>query len=706
MRFFCKIILIFLCLLNSGEGSLFEDLLLVEKIDRELKDRLPLFYNQSVIGGYLNMPSARMEEAGTVGLGAAFASPYAVYGANFQIFSRLELSANYRIYNGCLEGNFGREGFGDDADRTGNIKIGVLQPQDGIPLLPSISIGAEDFIGSKRFNAQYIVATKEWRHANFEASLGWGRGRIKGFFGGIAWTPFRQSGVPFFKDLSLLAEYDGNNYKGHSHEHPLGRKVKTRLNLGVNLLAGNLVQFSLSSLRGVEVAGAVSLRYPLGSSAGFFPKVDDPPLYVSPLDTEPLGVSRPEKEFAGELAYAFGGEGLDLYKVYLSYDSKMKKVLWLKVVNDRYREEGVVKERIYHVLAALTPSDIDSVVVVMEEEGIASHSYHFRREDLSRYRLHKISSVELGILAPMKEATGAPSFYDRELLFERSKRIWSFTVRPRMLTYFGGPKGKVKYDLGMLASPDGVLFNQVYYKLQVGYSIKSSLSDVSATDRLNPSRLPNVRTDTVRYFQSNTVSLEQAYLQKGWNLGKGWFTRLAAGYFEIAYGGVAAEVLYYPVNSNWAIGLESATVWKRRYHGIGFTTEIREVKGSQPVYRHFVGEQAFLSVYYKFRPLNLQFKLMGGQFLAKDWGGRVEAFRYFSNGLRVGIWYTATNGHDRVNGHTYFDKGFFFVIPLDMFMKQSSRNLITYAMSAWLRDVGAVALTGKPLFPSLNEERW
>ncbi len=94
-----------------------------------------------------------------------------------------------------------------------------------------------------------------------------------------------------------------------------------------------------------------------------------------------------------------------------------------------------------------------------------------------------------------------------------------------------------------------------------------------------------------------------------------------------------------------------------------------------------------------------------GQFLAKDKGVRTEVGRYFKSGVRFSLWCTVTNGHDQVNGKTYFDKGFSFLIPLDIFLKQSSLSYLGYVMSAWLRDVGARAATGKRLYWTLEESR-
>ena len=274
------------------------------------------------------------------------------------------------------------------------------------------------------------------------------------------------------------------------------------------------------------------------------------------------------------------------------------------------------------------------------------------------------------------------------------------------MTFFGSTSGKFKYNVSAVASPEGYILDQLYYKFQISYAIKSSMQGLGGPDRANPSRLLIVRTDTLKYFQTNTFSMEQAYLQKGWNFGKGWFYRIALGYFESAYGGAATELLYYPVNSHWAIGAEFAAVPKRHYHGIEFKSTTLQLRGNRYVKVPFIGIQYFLDFYYDFKPLNMDLLLSAGQFLAKDKGIRIDVGRYFKSGLRFSLWCTFTNGHDHVNGHTYFDKGFAFIIPLDIFLKQSSRNYIGYAMAAWLRDVGARAETGKKLYWTLEEERY
>jgi hypothetical protein len=229
---------------------------------------------------------------------------------------------------------------------------------------------------------------------------------------------------------------------------------------------------------------------------------------------------------------------------------------------------------------------------------------------------------------------------------------------------------------------------------------------MTGVDRLNPSHMFTVRSDSMKYYQTNSLHLEQAFLQRSWNLGRGLFYRVAAGYFEVAYGGAATELLLYPVGSPLAIGLEFAAVWKRRYDGFGFFHKVKKFDGTKVEYLPFTGYQAFLDLYYDYKPLSVDAKVTAGRFLAKDLGVKLEVGKYFKSGMRFSIWYSWTNANEKLNGSKYHDKGFSFIIPLDMFMKQSSRNYVGYAMAAWLRDQAAQADTGKTLYSTLSQERF
>lgn len=685
-------------------SSLFRDLETVHQIDRQIHNELPLIINYNLQGGYFTMPSARTYTAGTTGFGFAYVPPYHIWSLGFQFFDHLEATGNYWIFNGILDGAFGHLGFGDSAERAANFKWVLLRKEDGLPLLPNFAIGWNDFMGTCRFRSFYVVATQTFDCLNLEGTLGWGTGRIDGFYGGLAWTPFHNFNF-FLKDLSVVAEYDANNYKHHPHEHADGRVVKSRINAGLQFTLWDLLRFSGSSLRGDDWAGSIAMSYNLGTTKGFLPKVKDPTPYLAPVDTQPLGVLRSRQELAQELAFAFQEQGFDLYNLYLVPGPNGQDDLWMKVVNVRYREEEEVRSRIEYVLGALTPSNIANVTTVIEAEGIPEQEYRFRRDDLQRYADGKLGEAEFSLIAPMSEVSSKPNSYDAALLYQRRKRICIWTFRPWVRTFLGSSRGKFKYEVGLALNPEGYLFDEIYYNICGTYTAKSSAFDIQSSDFLNPSKLINVRTDAILYNQSNSWHLEQAYIQKSWNLGLGWFSRLALGYFETAYAGAAWEALYYPVQANWALGFSTATLFKRGYYGVGFQ-KIRKFTSEGAIYFPYTGLQYFVDFYYQYRPLSLDFKITAGQFLARDKGIRMEGGRTFLSGLRVGLWYTFTNANDEVNGSRYYDKGFSITMPLDLFLNKSSRTRIGYSMSAWLRDCGAISATGKQLYPTLYWERY
>ncbi|MDE3045296.1 MAG: YjbH domain-containing protein [Verrucomicrobiota bacterium] len=692
--------------LDPSTEQLFRDLETAEQINKKISDQLPLIVNYQLQGGYFTMPSARTYDAGVLSFGFSYLPPYRVWNLGFQFFDHLETTGNYWIFKGIMDSTFGHLGFGDEADRGANVKLILFKRQDDpdYAFVPNVAIGMNDFLGTCRFKSFYAVATKEFFPWNLEATFGWGMGRIHGFFGGLAWSPWRHSEY-FWKGFSFIAEYDANNYEYHVPEHTWGREVKSRINAGLQFNFLKNLRASVSSIRGVDWASSIALNYNLGETKGWLPKIYDPPPYVAPIDHDPLGILRSREEFAQELAFAFKEQGLDLYSVRLVPENEGKNRLWIKIINIRYWEEEVVRTRIERVLAALAPKNVQTITAVIEADGLLVHEYRFRTQDLKRYSEEKMGDDEFRIIAPLSEVSKRPKDYDSCQLYKRQKQIWVLTMRPWLTTFFGSSQGKFKYEVGLALGPEGYLWDQFYYCLTGTWSLIASTQNLSSNDILNPSKIINVRTDSLKYNQSNSFHVEQAYIQKSWNMGRGWFSRLGLGYFEVAYAGIAAEALYYPVGSNWAIGFEVAGLRKRDYFGLGFQG-VRKLTSQGYQYFHYTGLQYFVDFYYEYKPFHLDFKVTAGQFLAFDKGIRLDASRMFSSGLRVGLWYTFTNANDVINGHRYYDKGFSITLPLDFFLNKSSRTRVGYSMAAWLRDCGQRASSGKQLYNTVYYERF
>jgi hypothetical protein len=365
----------------------------------------------------------------------------------------------------------------------------------------------------------------------------------------------------------------------------------------------------------------------------------------------------------------------------------------------------MTRDRIQHVLAALLPADIDMAVVVIESYGLPCQQYVYLHDLLTLFSCHHMGPFEFDLLTPRENVTQSEWATTREIFFRRLDP-WRIRYSPRLETFFGSAKGKFKYDFGVRADIEGFLPKDIFYELQLSYTLASTINNIGSWDKYNPSQLPNVLTDYVIYRQQKHFSTDKAYLQKNWNLGCGLFGRISGGYFQVNYGGIAGELLWYPANKCLALGVEGAILKKRSYTGLGFQNKLRQLDGYTPTYIPYTTlQQWFFDLYLDLPAWNMAAKLSAGQFLAKDFGGRIEVTRYFESGLRLTGWMTVTNAEDVMHGEKYFNRGIAIELPLDLFYRCSSRKVWNYGLAAWLRDAGAFIPTGKGLFEMINRER-
>jgi hypothetical protein len=201
------------CECADSQERLMYDLLTVDYWNQRINERMPVMYNHLLQGGYFAMPSARMGDEGEIGIGYSYVPPYRNFNMRFQLLKRLEISGNYRIFHGVDDPILSPLGFGDFSDKGANAKIALFLPEDSDYQLPGISFGFEDFLGTRSFNARYLVFTQVFRDYHLEITLGAGAKRIRGIFGGISWMPFRNLCEPYLKGLSLVAEYDATPYR-------------------------------------------------------------------------------------------------------------------------------------------------------------------------------------------------------------------------------------------------------------------------------------------------------------------------------------------------------------------------------------------------------------------------------------------------------------------------------------------------------------
>lgn len=203
--------------------------------------REPSFSNYGTTG-LIQMPSARLHEAGSLALSWTHNEPYLRGSLIAYPFDWLEATYGYTDINNALYSNVASfSGSQSYKDKGFDVKVRLLKESN---MLPNVAFGIRDLAGSNQFEAEYLVASKFINNIDFTLGLGWGdlsHGRYKnplsilgdglnnrisnneggqggefvtdryfrgpvGLFGGI------ELFLPNTKGLRIKIEYDSTNY--------------------------------------------------------------------------------------------------------------------------------------------------------------------------------------------------------------------------------------------------------------------------------------------------------------------------------------------------------------------------------------------------------------------------------------------------------------------------------------------------------------
>jgi len=212
--------------------------------------------------------------------------------------------------------------------------------------------------------------------------------------------------------------------------------------------------------------------------------------------------------------------------------------------------------------------------------------------------------------------------------------------------------------------------------------------NIRDTRRTSNSRLPPVRTNVVRYADEDTT-LNSLFALYQWRPAKNIYGRVAAGYLESMFGGVSAEVLWKPINSRLALGVEASWVKQRDFdQRFGF--------------RDYSVLSAHGSAYYDFGRGYFG-RLDVGRYLAGDVGATVYFDREFDNGWLVGGFFTLTNVSAEDFGEGSFDKGIRFRIPVTWFLGKPSPRAVGTIIRPIQRDGGAKLYSPGQLYPQVRD---
>lgn len=592
-------------------------------------------------------------------------------------------------------------------DKGFNLKFSY-QPK--YKLLPKVAIGLNDFAGHSLFSREYIVATKEIKNFKVNMGMGWGafsqqkplknplsvisdgfidrpsiynesygvggnfssgswfRGPV-GIFGGI------EMNIPYAKGLKVKMEYDPFDYMDFSccggGTSPISETLRMKdsnINIGMSfpIFKENL-NLDVSYIKGNTIN--VSIAFGANFSNDFFPK----PKFSKKVKPKISQTLKDSNSFYIDLL-----NNLNKKELFLQSASFKENKLDITISNSKYRSH--IRSASYAAATSMSVAKEYSLNIDNIEVTHLNADMELNRINITASSLDKPKYTEL-IKRDTKISNPSVGGYKKG----------DFTPGINFPAFFYGWTPAMVNHIG---SPEKFLFAGAIIRVdtELQFSRRLMLSSNFAFDIVNNfdgkvsdpgSQMQNVRTEVVRYLQEGDQYIPQMQLDYLLPLTNEINAKISSGLLERMYGGIGAEVIYKPINKRYSIGAEFYQVKQRDFD-------------QRFKFKEYETGTGHVNFKYKFNEgiiLNLSY----GKYLAKDIGYTFDLSRRTKSGFRAGFWFTKTNVSAEVFGEGSFDKGFYFQIPIDLFLRQHKGGYTNFRLRPLTRDGGQKLNQGNPL---------
>ncbi|MEM9797272.1 MAG: YjbH domain-containing protein [Pseudomonadota bacterium] len=676
------------------------------------------------VPGLIDMPSAQMQPDGdlTTTL-SGLSNESGRVQLSFQITPRLQGVFRYATIPDFLPGDPG-EPFDRTYDRSFDLRYQVLTEGR---LRPALTVGLQDFGGTSLYAGEYVVATKDvGDRLTVTGGIGWGRfGSDGGFdnplrvfgdrfetrpevdvgrggeFEADQW--FRGDAALFagvqyqFSDRLLLkAEYSSDAYELEEERDILDRRTPFNFGFDYDLRPG--LKLGGYALHGDEVGVTLAFTLnPKRSAIG------------SGLEGAPLPVTiRPDQSARPDLWVRSWTADPALETTIVDTLDTLLEQIGLQLVstrieateaeirfrNPRYGSQAQAVGRVARAMTGALPSSVETFIIVPEtEEGLAGAAVILRRSDLERQENAPRGAASMQAAARLVDSTRIPG--ETEMLDAAYPRF-SWALSPYVAFSTFDPDNPLRFDIGAQLSADlqpvrGLVFSGALRQRLVG--------NRDEADRPSNSVLPRVRSESFLFARNTGPFIPYLTGAYFFRPAESFYGRVSAGLLESQYGGASAELLWAPVDSRLAIGVEASQVRQRDFEMDFDFQDLDATTG-------------FVSAYYD-HGNGFHSRLDVGQYLAGDKGATYELTREFNNGWRIGAYATKTNVSSEDFGEGSFDKGIRLEIPLAWVTGRPSRSTGNLLIQPILRDGGARLRLRDRLYPKVRdltepeiEDRW
>ena len=653
--------------------------------------------------GLVQAPNARFYEEGTLALSWSHNDPYLRGSLVAYPFDWMEASFQYTDINNALYSSSSAfSGTQSLKDKGFDVKFKLFEESY---FLPQLAIGLRDIGGTSLFASEFIVASKRIRNADFTIGMGWGvlsknsfenpLGKINDRFykrkerdleatiGGGAFnlnTLFTgKSGVfggmelfiPKSNGLRLKIELDATNYEREGRE-PLIQD--SRLNIGLVKPISDNFFVKLAYVRGNTLNFGFSYKIHAGKQQNSRKKFDP---HIPVENSEIVKTVTAKSDL---FAYRAALVNLQDRNYTLKYANINDGEFHAAYQQNKYHNYGLAAVRILRTLDEVAPNSIDRFKVTNLNGEIGLNSISVSRQDFKNNLNRKTPRLLL-----RDSLIEGYTLRKDEFKYQPIAKYpgFHYSIEPNINSQIGGPDGFFFATLRVALDSELMINKDLSLLGLFSYGVIGDFDDINlASDSI----IPRVRTDIVDYLkEGDKFAIDRLQFNSFANPYKDIYTKFSAGILERMFGGYGGEFLYRPFKKNYALGFEAWRVRQRDYK-------------QNLDFRKYETSTGHITFYYREPNSGVLFKLKGGRYLAGDSGYTVELSRRFETGMSVGAFFSRTDISKEEFGEGAFDKGIFFMIPVDFFSTSYEKRSFTWGIRPVTRDGAALVTHGLPLW--------
>lgn len=614
----------------------------------------------------MEIPTARVIREDSYRVGFSQIRPYKYYYSAISLLKGLELDLRITEVSGVSSLS---TKYGNFKDKAVDLKYQFLSEGK---YLPALAIGFMDPHGTRIYPSQYIAASRQIYP--FDFTLGFGNGRfgkkplqdkregleLEMFGDTKEWIRDSQIfwGIQFAPNetFALMFEYSPIRYheqtRDPAQKEYFGGPVPSKYNFGLRYKPAEWSELDLSYQRGNEIGFNVSLAFDIGN-----PLV---PVYDLPYREKAAHSKDPLSERIAAALYFSGFSDIGV-------DAEGDE-LWIESQNDKYYFSTKAIGVVLDIINKIEPDNIKKVHIIIKQNGIVQYKLSAVKEDINNLLNEKLTIAEFLYLSEINTA-----FADKRDIPAWYKKSFRYGIKPSLETFLNDPSGFFKYRLGLMG--------WVSYNIWDGATILTGLEGYPANNISSsnePLSIP-VRSDLVLY-KKERLSLGRLLFNQIYKTGHELYGKVTAGYLEVQYAGLDAEIAKPVLDGRILLGL-SGSIVKKRDPGQPLQFKKEDVKDYYTT--------AFLNARLNISEMNIAIDAKAGRFLAGDHGVRFTVSK-FINGVILRAWYTVTDTSsftDEFN-NGYNDKGISVTIPLRLFTGADSKTAYDYSLTPWTRDTG------------------